>query len=165
MVLLFDPANPTDTYLHTGARAHSLLLGAAAATVSMASRTRPWIGQTVRVAVLPAAAAVVAVLLLSDEHSSWLYRWGFPTFAVAMAVVVMWAAERRGGGVLGHPSLVWIGDRSYGIYLWHWPVILLLAPPRIEQMGPWRDIACARPVRHRVGGHLPLLARAADPSI
>jgi hypothetical protein len=98
-------------------------------------------GRTVRVAVLPAAGAVVAILVLGDEGSTWLYRWGFPTFAVAMAVVVMWVAELHQGGPLGHPALRWVGDRSYGIYLWHWPVILLLAPPRVE-LGPARDAAC-----------------------
>jgi peptidoglycan/LPS O-acetylase OafA/YrhL len=141
MIALFDPSNPTDTYLNTGARAHSLLLGAAAAVASLAAVDRPWIGRTVRVAVLPAAGAVAAILILGDEGSTWLYRWGFPTFAAGMAVVVMWVAELHQGGPLGHPALRWVGDRSYGIYLWHWPVILLLAPPRVD-LGPGRDAAC-----------------------
>jgi peptidoglycan/LPS O-acetylase OafA/YrhL len=141
MVVLFDPSNPTDTYLHTGARAHSLLLGAAAAVASLAAGDRQWIGRTVRLSVVPSAAAVLAILVLADEGSTWLYRWGFPTFALAMAVVVMWVAELPQGGFLGHPALRWVGDRSYGIYLWHWPVILLFAPPRVDR-GPLRDAAC-----------------------
>jgi peptidoglycan/LPS O-acetylase OafA/YrhL len=143
MLVLFEPNDPTATYLHTGARAHSLLLGAAAASVSIAAARRPHLRAAIRALFLPAVATVVAIGLLSDEGSTWLYRWGFPVFALAMALIVMRVGERTDRSRLAHPVLAWVGDRSYGIYLWHWPVILLLSPPRFGVTGPVRDVLCA----------------------
>ena len=142
MVVLFDPLDPTATYLHTGARAHSLLIGAAAAGLSLLRPRHAWIGGVVRRAALPAVVVALGIVFGSQESSDWLYRWGLPVFALAMAVIVMWVAERPDGGRLGHPVLRWVGDRSYGIYLWHWPVILLIAAPRVAIDGVARDVLC-----------------------
>jgi peptidoglycan/LPS O-acetylase OafA/YrhL len=140
MAASFDPARPTATYMNTFARAHSLLIGAAAAaiTVSLGPRLR---GAQVARRAMPAAAAVaIAIVLASSQRSEWLFSWGFPVFALAMAVIVVAAADGAGTRVLASPPLRWIGDRSYGIYLWHWPVILLLSRHRSPIGGVALDI-------------------------
>jgi hypothetical protein len=77
---------------------------------------------------------------LSSEASAWLFAWGFPAFALAMVVVVVAAADGAGERVLAARPLRWVGDRSYGIYLWHWPVILLLSPARSPIDGVVLDV-------------------------
>src|SRR5207253_1537211 len=56
------------------------------------------------------------------------------------SIVVVAAAVHPGarllGGLLSTPVLRWIGARSYGIYLWHWPVVVLLGE---------RDVGWPRP--------------------
>jgi hypothetical protein len=142
LVLGYRAADPTATYMSTFARAHSLLIGAVAATV-----TRPLAdgrlrgGRTARRLAPVAGAGALAMVLLASDGARWLFRWGFPAFAVAMAVVVVAAADGWGTRVLAHPAARWVSDRSYGLYLWHWPVIVLATPARTGVHGPVLD-AC-----------------------
>ncbi len=136
MVVWFDPLSPTATYMHTAARAHSLLIGAVAAALTLplaGGGLRG--GRTARRLAPLAAAGATLIVARATEGSVWLFRWGFPSFAVAMAVVVVAAADGLGERVLASPPMRWVGDRSYGIYLWHWPAFLLLSPARTHLDG------------------------------
>lgn len=59
------------------------------------------------------------------------YHWPTPVAIVpvaATAAILAGGAVRRSGRVASLNVLQWLGDRSYGIYLWHWPVIVLALP-------------------------------------
>jgi peptidoglycan/LPS O-acetylase OafA/YrhL len=141
MVVSFDATSPTGTYMHTAARAHSLLIGAVAAAL-----TRPGPGHSLRGArtarrLTPLAVLVAAAIVLrATEGAQWLFRWGFPTFALALVVVVVAAADGAGVRLLASAPMRWVGDRSYGIYLWHWPAFLLLTPARTHLDGIVLDV-------------------------
>jgi hypothetical protein len=62
-------------------------------------------------------------------HSNITYPdyWAlFPSFGTALVLGAIQVSANRGiTNLLAHPWLVWIGDRSYSWYLWHWPVLML----------------------------------------
>ncbi len=132
MNLTFDPVDVTATYMNTFARAHSLLIGAAAAaftTVLPHGGLRG--GSTARRLAPVGLAIAVAVMAFASDRSDWMFVWGFPVFAGCVMIVVVAAADGLGETLLASTPLRWLGDRSYGLYLWHWPIFLLLSPERV----------------------------------
>jgi peptidoglycan/LPS O-acetylase OafA/YrhL len=131
MAVIADPINPTAAYMNTFARAHSLLIGAAVAAFTTVLPSGAIRGGAIARRLVPCAAAVaLALVLVSSQSSEWLFVWGFPVFAMAMACVVVAAADGAGISVLASTPMRWISNRSYGMYLWHWPVFLLLTTNR-----------------------------------
>ena len=139
MGLLFTPGvDATRVYYGTDTHVMGLMAGAALAFAWASPQLAPWVapsrwGRPGRYAVPLAALVLVAEMALLDEASAATFRGGIALASVATAVLVMGVIERRPGGVtvlqrvVRHPVATWVGARSYSIYLWHWPVILLVA--------------------------------------
>src|SRR6185312_9291897 len=74
---------------------------------------------------------IIAIMIWrTGEFSSFLYRGGFVVLSLATVMVLMPLAHPacRLGNIVGCKPLRWIGVRSYGIYLWQTPVIVLTSP-------------------------------------
>ena len=121
-------------YNGTHTRAAELLVGALAAMVLQRRSFGPRGSAAVAAIGIAGLGVLVAVV---DLQSRWLYRGGFVLVAIVSAcTVVALVSSHPVARLLGSRPFVAVGRRSYGVYLYHWPVFLLLTPDRTG-LAPW----------------------------
>lgn len=129
-------------YYGTDTRAQALLVGAGLALVLrrwplVAAGSRRRVARA-RTGGLLGLAVGVGLFVLVDDQQRWMYRGGFLLCALAWAEVVAACLAETGGPVgwlLSRRPLVALGRISYGLYLWHWPVIVVASPARTGWSG------------------------------
>ena len=142
MALLYEPADPSRAYYGTECRMSGLMLGACLALFwhpRQLGAGIPPVRPRMVGAVGVAGLVVLALLcVLSTERGAFLYRGGFLLVDLASLAVIAAVAHPavRAGRTLGIPLLVYVGLRSYSIYLWHWPVFALTRPGVDIDAGP-----------------------------
>ncbi len=79
---------------------------------------------------------IIAAFLLIDETQPTLYKIAFPLAGLCGAAIIMSVVHpaSRFAPVLQNPVFLWIGERSYAIYLWHW-VIFQVTRPSVDLAG------------------------------
>jgi len=142
MAILYHPADPSRVYYGTDTRLSGLLLGACLAVFwhprQLAEGVPPIHPRVVRLAGVAGVVGLAALCVFSTERGAFLYRGGFLLVDLATVAVIAAVAHPRAkfGRWLGVPALVYIGVRSYAIYLWHWPVFVLTRPGDDLHAGP-----------------------------
>ena len=126
------PNDPSRVYFGTDTHAMGLLVGCAAAALwryeKLNERVTPDRATVMNALGLFSIAGLAYFFLFVNELNDFLYRGGFFVLSILTATLVIIAAHPglKFGSVLGNPVLKWFGDRSYGIYLWHWPIFVLM---------------------------------------
>jgi peptidoglycan/LPS O-acetylase OafA/YrhL len=79
---------------------------------------------------------IIATFLLIDETKPTLYKIAFPLAGIFGASIIMSVVHpaSRFAPILQNPILVWIGQRSYAMYLWHW-IIFQVTRPSVDLAG------------------------------
>jgi len=138
---LYEPGvDPSRLYFGTDTRAAGLLLGVALGLFWTPNRLRSHDDRRFTAALdavaLAGAAALAWYAFGLDEHRSTAFRGGFTAVQVAtlaLIAVAVYPAPSRTVGLLSARPLRWVGQRSYGIYLIHWPVIVFVSEAPGEQ--------------------------------
>ncbi len=129
-------------YLSTITRASGLMLGAAFALVwRPVAIMRGPLRQRGRLVDLVGLVGLIGLALLmnrlelvdslTNEYDPWLFRGGFLLTGICTIAIIAAATHRRAyiGRLLGIRPLHWVGTRSYGLYLYHWPIYQIIREP------------------------------------
>ena len=128
----YPTVDASRAYFGTDTHAMGLLLGAALGAVGRHARVTdsPAIKRW-----LPQIGAVALVLLVASfcfigENSRGLYLGGFFAVSITTVVLIYSTAQQSSptSALLSNSVLRWIGDRSYGLYIWHWPIYEMTRP-------------------------------------
>ncbi|SKC35863.1 acyltransferase family protein [Krasilnikoviella flava] len=119
--------NPAAAYFVTTTRLWELALGG---LVAAAVTVRPWrLSAPVRATLAWAglAAVLAAVVLLDGSTPFPGVAAALPTVGAALVIAAAADGARGGpGGLLALRPVQWLGDVSYSVYLWHWPLIVVV---------------------------------------
>ena len=130
MAMLYDPANANRVYYGTDTRMFAILLGSGLAFIWPSRELSADIANVNRVTLdILGGASLIAIIWMFFQmsgQSDFTYRGGMLLFTVLSTVLVATVAHPAShlNRVLTNPVFKYVGQRSYGIYLYQFPVMI-----------------------------------------
>lgn len=148
MAILYSPqADPSRVYYGTDTRAFSLLIGAFLAFEFPPARVnghgrQGFTARDRKIALGVGSAALAGILVMMvavNGYSPFLYYGGIALLSLLAGALIITLADGRSplARFFALRPLVWIGKLSYSIYLWHYPLLLLMNPRNFTGETPW----------------------------
>jgi peptidoglycan/LPS O-acetylase OafA/YrhL len=130
-----ESADASRAYFGTDTHSMGLLLGAALGAAGRAELPVPatlndWITRWMPNISAASLLLLVAAFYFISENSRVLYFGGFLAVSIA-TVTLIYSTTRHANStsaLLSSGVFRWIGDRSYGLYIWHWPIYAMTRP-------------------------------------
>jgi peptidoglycan/LPS O-acetylase OafA/YrhL len=121
-----------DSYSFTLCRMDGILMGSLLAMVLPGSNLESRANANIHLSLAVLLCLLAAVVLFVPESSKYWHNGGFVLTNLLCLSIVAIAAKNPNQSVLSNNILRWIGRRSYGIYLYHFPIFLALEALRRE---------------------------------
>lgn len=123
-------------YYGTDTRAQSLLLGSALAVYLSYAPKRRLTSNFRRLTAIGALgmASMAAFFIFISYQTGFTWRGGFFVFVASTLIVIAVVELDQEGpiaAIFGYRPFAWIGKISYGLYLWHWPIFVMLTEKRV----------------------------------
>lgn len=129
MFFLYTPGeDPSRVYYGTDTISFSIFLGAFLGSIRKEEQPSRTMEQWYNI-VFPLCLAITAVLFLSvDGQSAFVYRGGMLFASLVFMLMISAAGSLKPvlKKYFGHPALIFLGKKSYLIYLWHYPILRLM---------------------------------------
>lgn len=137
MAVLYVPdGDPSRVYYGTDTRAFSLLIGAFLAFVLPVHRVcghgrkglSPKQREAIGVVGIVCCVGIVLLMIFVDSYSPFLYYGGILLVSLLTGALIISLVDPRNAiaKVFSWKPLVYVGKISYGIYIWHYPILLLM---------------------------------------
>lgn len=146
MAVMFSPAeSATRIYYGTDTHCFGLMIGIAVAFASRRETENSSDGMSSTLRALIGFTAMAGLLFLSvylDSGNPLTYKGGLAAASLlsSCAVAVLPGSDTLFTKACRIPPIAWAGERSYGLYLWHWPALLILESARARffpETAPW----------------------------
>lgn len=135
MADIYTPGeDPSRVYYGTDTRSYSLLIGSVLAIFwpsQKLSKTLPALPRLcLEIAGLLGLVMIIIMFYFSNQYENFLYQGGMVLLSIYTALLIACLAHPATflGKLFSLSPLRWIGTRSYAIYLWHYPIIILTTP-------------------------------------
>jgi peptidoglycan/LPS O-acetylase OafA/YrhL len=130
MLLLYDPnLDPSRVYYGTDTRIFSLLIGAGFALLVPRRPLSTMSKWAIELLGIAGISVFLLMTVFTNQYDRFIYQGGMVLLSMTTAFLVLalaWRSAVIANWILEWKPLKWIGVRSYGIYLWHYPVILFM---------------------------------------